>query len=168
MILERGSRIPRMKDRNCETRDKTSLNCSGKLHGEKGYLGGSVLMQYNFEEILTAQAQVSLSTALQVLLQRFPCFFPQPPPSFSLAGNTGEKFNDLSGNQLIFILGREEWVECIDVQTQTTALCVLETPDTWRNECQITKLTARTTVQMHTWVMQHETYINTVLRQRWM
>lgn len=38
------------------------------LHGEKGYLGGSVLMQYNFEEILTAQAQVSLSTALQVLL----------------------------------------------------------------------------------------------------
>lgn len=44
------------------------------------------------------------------------------------AGNTGEKFNDLSlsGNQLIFIQGGEEWVECIDVWKQTTALCAWE------------------------------------------
>lgn len=50
------------------------------------------------------------------------------------AGNTGKQFNDLSQATSWFSSGREEWVECIDVWKQTTALCVPERPDMRRNE----------------------------------
>lgn len=111
-----------------------------KLHGDKGYLGGSALMQYNFEEIQTAVSGFLVNCITSVPRVNFSflqaeIFFPQPPPSLSDWQYWGKVQWPLSGNQLIFIPGREEWVECIDVQTQTTALCVLETPDTWRNEC---------------------------------
>lgn len=89
-------------------------------------------------EILTEPSQVSLSTALQVLpgwtsgFSRL--FFPNPHLP-SPAGNTREKFNDLSRATSWFSsLGeRNEWNALMC--RQTTALCVLETPDTWRNEC---------------------------------
>lgn len=74
----------------------------------------------------------------------------------------------LSGNQLIFIPGREEWVECIDVQTQTRALCVPGTLIREGMSVHITESTGRAAVQLHTMVMQHESYIKIILGLRGM
>lgn len=133
-MIERGSRIPRMKDWNDEMRDKTSLWCvQTKVIWGEMYLC-NITSKKSKQHNLRFPCQLHYK-CYQGELQRFPGIFSQPPPFLSGWEYWGKVQWPLSGNQLIFILGREEWVECIDVQTQTTALCVLETPDTWRNEC---------------------------------
>lgn len=124
-----------MKDWNCEMCDKTSLSCM-----ETKVIWGEVHLCNITSKKSKQQSQVSLSTASQVFpgwtsaFSRLRFFFPNPHLP-SPTGNTGEKFNDLSQATSWFSSRgeRNEWNALMC--RQTTALCVLETPDTWRNEC---------------------------------
>lgn len=99
-----------------------------------------ILMQFNFRmRNLSKNPQPVILFTSSNELRCSPGWgdsFPPPPFFSSQRWNTGEKFNDLSLRQPADFHpgGREEWEECIDVWRQTTALCVLERPDTRRNE----------------------------------